>query len=987
MRPFLQSIAEVYHDREKDRLIDYCFVFPNKRSGTFFRQYLSQCSHSGTPFFEPAVITISEFISSFSDYVEASRYDLLFTLFTEYAKLSKETEDFDKFVFWGDMLVNDFNDVDRYLADAHQLFRNVKNVREIATDFLTDEQKEVITRYWDVDLQSYSPEQFWIHLTKEGEPRVNRDSFVQLWEILDPLYHAVKNSLASRGLCYSGMQYREVAEKLSAMTADELPYSRIIFVGFNVLSTSEIHIFSRLRDIGKADFYWDYNLPEEVKENCSATHFIRKYVKAFPSLYDLSDESVTLPDIEIVSVPSNVGQVKLAGNIIRQMAADGSIADPDNAVDTAIVLPSEELFVDLLHSVPPEISTVNITMGYPLRHTSVAVLMRNVMSMHLRAKKVRGLWHFFYEDVKDVITHGLIVSFAAKSCEALKKDIETRRMFLIPSDYVAENYPDLKTIFFPVEDLMSGNNVFKYVSELTEYILSELAKAPKDNNNALETGFVTRYRQSVEQLQRATEKYGITMRDNTFFHLIERTVNSETVNFVGEPLSGLQIMGVLETRALDFKNIILLSMNERIFPRKHYSRSFIPNVLRQCYGLSTMEFQECIYAYYFYRLISRASNVKLLYDGRTSGLKGGEMSRYLYQLLYMFPSDSIRKFNACFNVPATRAGEPFSVVKDDRIMSRINCFLSTADNKRYLSASAINTYLQCPLKFYFSYVENVRAEEEMKDYVDESRFGRIVHEVLEFSYKRMRGSAAKVEITADVIERLKSETVKLDSIITSSINKLYNNLPSQIGDNEEYENLTPLTGETKILGELIREFVIALFDREKAFVPFYFVEGEREVFTDLPLDDTRSYNIRGSIDRIDEMTDGRVRIVDYKTGNDEFKVADLNDLTESTATKSHNKGVLQLFLYCNMHARDRHFTGAIWPMLYAMKKIFTDGLQPVKISGEPLYDYTSHNEAVMEALNCKLRSLFDRDTPFAPTPSDKHCHYCDFKAMCGMAPS
>ena len=159
------------------------------------------------------------------------------------------------------------------------------------------------------------------------------------------------------------------------------------------------------------------------------------------------------------------------------------------------------------------------------------------------------------------------------------------------------------------------------------------------------------------------------------------------------------------------------------------------------------------------------------------------------------------------------------------------------------------------------------------------------------------------------------------------------------------------------------------------------------MFTDLPLDDTRSYNIRGSIDRIDEMTDGRVRIVDYKTGNDEIKVADLNDLTESTATKSHNKGVLQLFLYCNMHARDRHFTGAIWPMLYAMKKIFTDGLQPVKISGEPLYDYTSHNEAVMEALNCKLRSLFDRDTPFAPTPSDKHCHYCDFKAMCGMAPS
>lgn len=454
-------------------------------------------------------------------------------------------------------------------------------------------------QYWGVDLPLGNPESFWSHLNEKGEPRTNRDSFVKLWEILHPLYTAYRKNLADRGLCYSGMQYKEVADRFKLMQAEDFPYKRIIIVGFNVLSTSEIKIFERLRDLGIGDFYWDYDLPDAFKENRSATFFLKKYVRKFRSLYDISLDEVPMPEIEIISVPSNVGQVKLAGKMLAEMAADGQISDASNAIDTAIVLPSENLFIDLLHSVPESISSVNITMGYPLKLTSIATLMRNITMMHIRAKKVRDTWSFFYEDVKDVLSHPLLKAIASDSCREIISLIDENKMFTIPVDWINGNFEDLSTVFFPVEDQQSGDSVFEYQCRLVDFIAGRLKELDDNGSAAMELGFLTRYRISLDLLHNAIKKYDIKMKENTFFHLIERTINGESVNFIGEPLKGLQIMGVLETRALDFDNVILLSMNERIFPRKHYTRSFIPDILRRSYGLSTLEFQECIYAYYF----------------------------------------------------------------------------------------------------------------------------------------------------------------------------------------------------------------------------------------------------------------------------------------------------------------------------------------------------------------------------------------------------
>ena len=980
MKSFLQRIAKVYFDNEKDNLADYCFIFPNKRSGTFFQHFLSELNDTATPVFEPKITTISDFISDFSEYVEASRYDLLFTMYNEYSKLSREMEDFDKFVFWGDMLISDFNDVDRYMADAAMLFKNITDYNEISTDFLTDEQKLIIKQYWGVDLASGDPESFWSHLNEKGEPRTNRESFVKLWEILAPLYTNYRKSLADRGLCYSGMQYKEVADRFKKMQAEELGYKRIIIVGFNVLSMTEIKIFERLRDLGIGDFYWDFDMPEQFKENRSATFFLKKYVKEFRSIYDISLSDVPVPEIEIISVPSNIGQVKLTGKILDNMVTDGSIGDPDNAIGTAIVLPSENLFIDLLHSVPESIGSVNITMGYPLRLTSIATLMRNILSMHMRARKVRDVWCFFYEDVKDVLSHPLLKAIEPDTCNGIISQIDANKMFSIPVDWINNNFRELSTVFFPVENQRSGDSVFEYQCNLVDFISGRLKELKDDGSAAMELGFLTRYRMSLDQLHNAINKYGITMKENTFFHLIERTVNAESVNFVGEPLKGLQIMGVLETRALDFDNVILMSMNERIFPRKHYTRSFIPDVLRRSYGLSTLEFQECIYAYYFYRLISRAKRVKLLYDSRTSGLKGGEMSRYLYQLLYLCDSKNIVRKNAYYDMPPLNASDRLSVKKSDEIMARINRYLSTADDRMSLSASAIKKYLNCPLEFYFNYIEHIRPEDEITDYMDESTFGTIVHQVSEYSYKRLKGDKPELEVTAEILDRLKKEVVELERLITSATNQHYHHLPSTGEEGGEYINLSPLHGEAKVIGEVIREFIIKMFELEKSLVPFYFIEGEHKFHARIPLDNTRSFNIGGSIDRIDRLADKTtLRIIDYKTGGDDSSFRDVDDMF------SDKKAILQLFLYCNGLADELKKDVAIQPVLYLFKKFSTEGIQPVKQGANPVTDYRDLNGEVMAVLREKLLELFDPEKPFEPDPSREHCHFCNYKEICGQA--
>lgn len=996
MDTFLYRVAKAFADNlTPDELCDTCFVFPNKRSGTFFARHMETLTVSDTSAIMPQITTISDFIADLSQYTVASRYDQLFTLYTEYSRLSEGVEEFDQFVFWGDMLLADFNDVDMYMANPAELFRNLRNYKEIQSDYLTPEQKDVISRYWNIQLPASETEQFWTHLKKDGEHRENRESFLRLWEILDDLYRGFRQSLEERHLAFTGMQYREVAASLrhaDALTSGLPP--RVVMVGFNVLSVSEIKIFESLKRMGIGDFYWDFEFPDSFMPDNPATRFISRFAELFPSRYDIAPDGPTkMPDFNLVGVPSNIGQAKYTGALLQTMAADGTIHDPTDAIDTAIVLPSEDLFIDLLHSIPPELATVNITMGYPLRLTPMAELIGSITSMHLRARKVRDSWCFFYKDIESVLSNPLLNAVCPAECRDMARFLERERMFTIPAQRISDEFPKLAPVFYPVDNLMGAEEVMTYTLSLVDFLSDGMRRiSTEENPRSLERGFLTRYRQSVDMLRNAIRRYGITMREHTFFHLLERTVQSETVNFVGEPLRGLQIMGVLETRCLSFDNVIMLSMNERVFPRKHFSGSFIPELLRGAYGMSTIEFQECMNSYYFYRLVSHAKNVTLVYDTRTEGTNSGDMSRYLYQLVQRVPKEHMRRTLTYYTLNPAERKVAISVPKTPEICQIIESFRNPQGTlpRKFLSASSINEYINCPLQFYFSHIEGIRVADEVVDYMDESEFGTILHKVAEQSYKRLRADGnAPLLVTKDVIGRLRRETVQLQQIITSAINQIHNRLPAQNADfdpqADNYVNLTPLTGENRLLGRVMEMLITTMFDREASHVPFYFVEGEQKFELSWEIIPGFAVNVKGSIDRVNSLPDGTVEIIDYKSGADDMDADSIEHLFKpKNATSGRCKALLQLFVYANAYSIMSGYSGPLKPTIYKFRTMASEGLVNPTIAKETLTDYRIYNHEVCQRLADELKPLFDDHTPFEPRPDWHHCQYCKYKSLCGQ---
>ncbi len=975
MEPFLKQVAEVYVEQEAENLLDYCFVFPNKRSSTFFSRYMRDAIGPRNVIM-PEITTIAGFTSSFSRLVPATRVEQLFVLYDNYRRLSQDIPDFDRFLFWGEMLISDFNDVDRYLVDPKLLFVNVKRLKEINANYLTEEQVEIITRYWGQDMEHYEPDRFWSHLG--DDPTSLQHKFLKLWEILLPLYEGYCRSLAERSLASEGMLLREAVSAVKDIPVGEMPFKRYIFVGFNVLSTAEVKIFERLKARGLADFYWDFNSPAFELPGNKGSRFMKRNIENFPSKYQVDVEPVTkLPEITITCVPSKVGMVKETGEILRRWIADGVIKPADPAPATAIVLPEEDLFIPLIHSVPAEITDLNVTMGFPLKFTPMASLLNAITVMQMRAADVRGERAYFHEDVKAILSHPLLQSIDVEACNTLLATLRKERMYTVPASFMTSNLPEGPgAIFIPVTDISNPADVYDYTRRVVDYLLDSTVTEGKAAR--IERYFLESFSQSLDDLYAAMQEWNITMRESTFFHILRRALASAAVNFTGEPLKGLQIMGVLETRALDFDNIVILSMNERVFPRKHFTRSFIPDALRRAYHMSTVEFQESIYAYYFYRLISRARRVQLLYDGRTEGTRSGEMSRYLSQLLYLFPEAGITHRRKVF--PAPRVGDEVIVIeKTPAIMERLEAFrLPEGEDRRFLSASSINTYINCPLSFYLKHVEGLDLDDEVTDYMDSSTMGTILHEVMEKLYKNLRGKADSVRITPEVIDHI-SRHVHIEPLVTRSINHRY------LRKGEDCDD--PLVGESLLIGRVMTTYVQMLLQSEKALTPFEFIDAEMEVIGRLEVAPGIEVNIRQVIDRVDRLNPdapdgGRLRVVDYKTGNDKVTFTSMNDLFDNTKY-DRRKAILQLLFYCNMLARKMNTDGPVSPVIYLFKTIATQGIVPISYNRKPLEDYRTVNDEFLARFRETVAQIFDPDVPFTQAPDDHACTFCNFKSVCG----
>lgn len=976
MQQFLKLVAEAYSRHEKEHLLDYCFIFPNKRSSAFFTRYLEEAM-GGETFIMPAIMSMSDFVASLSDMVEASRYEQLFTLYNCYDRLSAEIADFDRFHFWGEMLLGDFNDVDSYLVDPARLFVNVKRLKEINSNYFTPEQIEIIKRYWGEMPENFDPDEFWRHVGADRDSASSRQ-FLKLWEILHPLYSDFHRALQRDGLTTRGRLYRDAVKAVGER--EQLPFKRYIFVGFNVLSTSEIAIFEKLKARGLADFYWDYNSPAFEVPGNRASRFVARNRVLFPSRYTLDAEPVTgFPRINIAGIPSRVGQTKYAANVLTEWIEEGIIDNPDDAVNTAVVLPDEYLFIPLLHSLPPTVSNVNITMGYPMKHTSIATLVSSIVSMHLNSRIVRGAVRYFYEDILKVITHPLIAAIAGEETIRLSTFLTRRRLFTATAAELLEVAPSLNHLFKDVTDVKDFNQVYEYTAGLLAYLSRAV-----DSERSVEAMFLESYTSSLMALREAVRHYGITMRETTFFQLLERAVAGDTVRFVGQPLSGLQIMGMLETRSLDFDNIIMLSMNERIFPRKHYARSFIPETMRRAYGMSTTDFQESIYAYLFYRLISRARNVTLIYDARNIGGKNNEMSRYLAQLLYIYNRENVT--HTVFNYSQISFNSPrVNVTKTPEVLEKLKLFTIPGSGKN-LSASSINEYINCPLCFYLKYVEGYNTDNEIVDYMDSSTYGTVLHEVAEHLYTSLLPAGAPIPregvlITLENIENFINSPVLIDSLIVKSINRHF----YKRGDNDT----TPLVGETELLGRVMKMFIIEMLKNEKQFVPFRFLGAEYRIQRMMEVNPELKVNIKQSIDRIDRVNvdrpdGGTLRVVDYKTGGDKLVAPSVAQIFDS-ADDQRCKAFVQLFFYCNAYAGFTIPPYPIQPVIYSFKSIKTTGIPPLKIGKSELTDFRDFNNDFLPRFNKVIEDIFNPEIPFTQALTDHSCTFCNFKQICSRS--
>ena len=958
MKPFLYQVASLFYEKWEAEVSRLAFVFPNRRTGLFFQKYLSEVAD--TPLFSPTILTINDLFIQLSGKQSADRISMLFILYDIYIRQSGSTETFDEFLYWGEMLLNDFDDIDKYMANARMLFSNVTDLREIENDFdfLSDEQIAAIRSFWS----SFYP---------RGDTP-NQQQFLAVWQVLYDLYEEFRATLAAEGKGYEGMIFREVVESMERGESPDLPYEQIVFVGLNALSVSEERFLAQLQKREIADFYWDYVSDKVTDPDNKASYFVSRNLKSFPSSMKLPPEEKVKTEIEVIGIPSGIGQAKHVYTLLSDWCKEAEMSS-EEALRTAVILPDEHLLIPVLNAIPEQIRRINVTMGYPLAGTPVASLIEYILALQKNVRYIDRNPLFYFRDVLPVLNHRYILSTSPEIISSLVKEItENNKIYISHTEL--EKTPLLEILFTPVTGVEAFSDYLIKVLEELNKVMSALSDEEEEDapqrTNDLEQEFIFHYFTTVNRMKEVMKDARIEMKIDTFFRLLKRVTDTITIPFHGEPLSGLQIMGVLETRALDFDRLIILSMNEGIFPQRKAANSFIPYNLRRGFGLPTYEHQDSVWAYHFYRLIERASHVSLLYDTRSNGLQTGEVSRFVHQLHYHYEVPMRDKL-VVYNVSSSKT-PPLAVPKREDIMRRLDAYRK--GGSKAISASAINTYLDCPLKFYFSVVEGIREEEEVSETIESDVFGSILHKVMEELDKPFQGKM----VTVDLLKAIRKDT----ALLTGAIARAF------ASEFFKTEVVRSLTGQNYLIGEMIRKYVEKILERDGKLTPFVYIESERKINGLISLSDHSEIRLKGFIDRVDEVLDA-IRIIDYKSGSGTTTFSSIESLFNKEE-KDRAKAVMQVFMYCWMYA---HFTEnkgkTIQPGIYYVRSLFSDPFDPSvyhrieRGKSEKVEDFSGYAQAFEEGLRGCLDEIFNPEIPFTQTPTGKACSYCPFKGICG----
>lgn len=955
MQPFLQLVAHDLYTKIGNDLSRTVLVFPNKRANLFFNEYLAE--ESDQPIWSPAAMSISDLLQKLSVQKAGDPIRLVCELYKVFKEEIESRETLDDFYFWGELLISDFDDVDKNMVDADKLFSNLQDLKNLMDDyeFLDEEQEEAIRQFF----QNFSIE-------RRTELK---EKFISLWDKLGIIYHRYREKLAELGIAYEGMLYRNVIEQLDA---DRLKYDKYVFVGFNVLNKVEKEFFQKLQKAGKAMFYWDYDLfyTQRISKH-EAGEFIKRNLIDFPnelpeSYFDIFRKP---KKIRYISASTENAQARFLPEWVKatQTHTTQIVSEKENA----IVLCNEALLLPVLHSIPQDVQNVNITMGFPLAQTPVYSFINAAMELQTNGYRP-DTGRFTYEAVSKILKHPYTRQLSDHATRLERELTKTNRFYPLPSELKKDDF--LTILFTPQSNI---RELCDYLLRLIKSISILYRKEGEydDIFNQLYRESIFQSHLKINRLYSLIESGELSVRTDTLKRLITKVLTASNIPFHGEPAIGLQIMGVLETRNLDFRNLIMLSLNEGQLPKAGGESSFIPYNLRKAFGMTTIEHKNAVYAYYFYRLIQRAENITLLYNTSSDGLNRGEESRFMLQLLVEGPHEITREYLEAGQSPQNTL--EIQIEKTPEILRRLYRAYDTAQPESViLSPSALNTYLDCRLRFYYRYVAGLKTPDEVSAEIDSALFGTIFHLSAQLAYTDLTANGKMIQ--REDLERLLRDEIKLQGYVDQAFKQeLFKVAPEE---KPEYN------GVQLINSKVIVSYLKQLLRNDLQYTPFEMVAMEKKVSEKITIQTALgplTLRLGGTIDRMDAK-EGTLRIVDYKTGGSPKIPANIEQLFTPSETRPNY--IFQTFLYAAIMSRKQPLMVA--PALLYIHRAASESYSPVIEMGEPrkpkipVNNFAFFEDEFRERLQALLEEIFDEKELFTQTEDIKKCAYCDFKAIC-----
>lgn len=947
---FLEAVAKDLLQKYGSNLSRIAVVFPNKRASLFMNEYLARLSDG--PLWSPCYTTISDLFREKSELMVADPIKLVCDLYRSYTEITGKDETLDRFYGWGQLLLADFDDIDKNMADAHKVFANLRDIHELDDiDYLSPEQKNILKSFF----HNFADD----HLSKLKE------RFLSLWCNLEEIYRDFNQRLAAQGLAYEGALYRSVVEAQA-----DYEFDKYVFVGFNMLQQVEQQLFLTLKAQGKACFYWDFD--HYYLANNEAGHYINGYLTQFPNELSIDDDTYynnfSKPkDITYISSMTESAQAHYISQWISEKHRINAGAK------TAIVLCDESLLQTVLHCLPEEVKSINITTGYPLSQSPVASFVQILLRLQTYGH-VRNTDKYRLRDVAKILKHPY-GQYISDLCLDLYKDLQTVNRYYPTRSQLALDQ-GLQLLFTDIDTMgdCHNQNIAQWLTAMLQYVGRKASKA----NDPLTQESIFRMYTIINRLEGLIASGDLQVDKITFERLIAQLIQSTTVPFRGEPIEGIQIMGVLETRNLDFDHLLVLSASDNNMPKGVNDSSFIPYSIRKAYGLTTIDHKVAIYAYYFYRLLQRSQDITLTYNKATEDGQTGEMSRFMLQM--MVESGHDIRHGILTPDQSVKQALSGSVIKTPDLMDKLHQLTQ-------LSPTAINRYFYCPLTFYYNVVEGLKEPDETDEEMKDNRvFGLIFHRSAELIYQRLMQKSEVIK-QADIDDLLNHREV-----IEMIVDQAFKEELFKVKDN----SYTPEYNGLQLINRgVVISYLRKMLDIDSRLTPFRILGLENKVETTVKFDSTdgeREIKILGFIDRLDEITDDdqqqRIRVIDYKTGMPaRKKVEEIAELFSDTDIHTkHTNYYLQALLYALIvsHSQELNQSGlAVSPALMFIQNMSDDQYDPtLKLGDGLMVRATDYEDEFMDGLRQTLREIYDADIPFEPTKDQKRCANCIYSNLC-----